>query len=228
MDFDKLFAFWPILPFGSEDQDPPKDGPKDEGGQQNPPGKTDEEKPPESKDGGKKQNSDDDDDNPYKGLTTKELARMLADSEKGKKDVETERDSYKTKVDEAERATRTKEENLENDVKARDATITTLRATNARLAIINAILAERKYSWHNPEIVAQQLDPKVVKVSDDGKVEGLTKELARVAKDHDYLLAKNGSGQQGPTGIQPGQGGSNQGKSAKDLAKDYPALLGRV
>lgn len=225
----KFWTIWPYpLPFGAEDQDPPNP-PKDDGGQGNSPDNSGGSNPPDSKPPEKKEDSDSDDNDPYSGLSAKELRRIILDTENAKKNVETERDSFKTKADEAERAKRTKEENLENDVKARDATISTLRAANARLAIINGILAQSKYRWHNPEIVAQQLDSKVVKVNDDGKIEGLEKELARVAKEHDYLLTKANSSQGGSTGIQPGQGGSNSsGKSAKDLAKDYPALLGRI
>jgi len=216
---EKFWTIWGLpLPFGAEEEEE-KEKPKDEAGQQNSP----DSKPPE-----KKEDSDDED-NPYAGLSAKELRRIISDTEQSKKDVEAERDSFKEKVDEAERATKTKEENLENDVKARDATISTLRATNAKLAIINGILMETKWRWHNPEIVAQQLDSKLVKVTDDGKVDGLQRELARVAKDHSYLLVKGNSNNQGSTGIQPGQGSSpNQGKSPKDLAKDYPALLGRI
>lgn len=218
--YPNVFQFG--VPFGAEDQEP-KEEPKISAGG---PGGED---PP--KDDKQDEDSEDGDD-PYAGMSAKELKRVIEESNKSRKDLETERDSFKSKIDEQERKQRTKEENLENDLRARDSVIETLRATNAKLAIISAIISDQKYSWHNPEVVAQQLDSKVVKVSDDGKVDGLKQELARVAKEHDYLLIKKGNsgsgGGQGSTGIQPGQGGADSKKSAAELAKNYPALLGRI
>ena len=86
-----------------------------------------------------------------------------------------------------------------------------------------------------------------MKVSDDGKVEGLAKELSRIAKDDSlkFLLAKDntqqGNQQQqqnqnqqqnGSTGFQPGQGGASSGggidPNAKELAELMPALRSRI
>lgn len=235
---EQLFLYG--APFGADaDNDPPDQGSQQ---QQNPPagqgdppgagggggsGNAGGQKPPDKKD------DSDDDEDPYKGLTPTELKKALSDAEKGKKDAEKDRDTYKGKVDEAERATKSKEDNLQADLDKEKETNKSLRATNARLAIVMGILMETKYRWHNPEIVAQQLDPKAVKVSDDGKVEGLTKELARIAKDHAYLLVTNQQGgHQGPTGFQPGQGGANQGggkkPTAAELVKTYPAMASRA
>lgn len=178
------------------------------------------------------------DDDPYDGLSAKELKRLLADAEDKSKTFETERDSYKTKVDEQERSQRTREENLDTDLKNARAENDSLKGVNARLAITNEILKDKTHSWHNVDMVAAQLNSDVVKVGDDGKVSNLAKELKRIATDHPYLLANNQQQQQntnqgfqqqsGPTGFQPGQGGAKEGSNAQELAKKFPALASRI
>lgn len=182
--------------------------------------------------------SDDDDEDEYKDLTPRELRRLARDLANKAKSIESERDSFKTKVDEQERKTRTNEENLQKDLEAERSMNATLRATNAKLAILGAIRDDSRYEWHDPEMVAQQLNSEVVKVSEDGKVENLKKELDRIAKDHEFLLKKKANqparqpNNGGPTGFQPGQGGANNGGSGqpdlKELAKSYPALMNRA
>lgn len=182
--------------------------------------------------------TDDDDEDEYKDLTPRELRRLARDLANKAKNIESERDSFKTKVDEQERKTRTNEENLQKDLEAERSVNATLRATNARLAILGAIRDDVRYEWHDPEMVAQQLNSDVVKVSEDGRVDNLKKELDRIAKDHEFLLKKkaNQPGRQpnngGPTGFQPGQGGANNSGSGqpdlRELAKSYPALAHRV
>lgn len=180
-------------------------------------------------------NSDDnEEDDEFNGYSTKELRRIARDLAATKKSAEKDRDSYKTKVDEQERAKRTAEENLKQDLATERETNKVLRATNARLAIVSAIISDGRYEWHDPQMVAQQLNPDIVKVSDDGKVEGLRKELDRVSKEHAFLLKTNqtqGGSKTGPTGFQPGQGGASSGGTGtdiKELAKSYPALASRL
>ena len=178
---------------------------------------------------GKKNAADteDDDDDDFKDLTPRELRRIARDLANKAKTIESERDSFKTKVDEQERKTRTNEENLQKDLEAARNLNSALMATNAKLAILGAIRDDARYEWHDPEMVAQQLNSDVVKVSESGMVEGLKKELDRVAKDHDFLLKKKNSNTQGkqqnssgPTGFQPGQGGANNnGSGQPDIKK---------
>ena len=189
---------------------------------------------------GARDSGDSEDDDEYKDLTPRELRRIARDLANKAKTIESERDSFKTKVDEQERKTRTNEENLQKDLEAERSANAALRAINAKLAILGAIRDDSRYEWHDPEMVAQQLNPDVVKVDADGRVENLKKELDRVAKDHEFLLKKksaaNTQGKQpnsgnGPTGFQPGQGGANNNGAGqpdlKELAKSYPALAGR-
>ena len=228
MNFNK-FPFWSVkLPYGADNEPPPvvtNDGapPANPPVAANPPaGQPNPVVDPE-----------DGEDDPYKGMTTKEIKRLLADTEAKKTNAETERDSLKSKVDEEERKTRSKEENLEKDNENLTNENTTLKGVNAKLAIINAILMDERYQWNNVEVVAAQLNSETVKVNEDGKVEGLKKELDRVAKENDWMLKKTQQVQQnnGPTGFQPGQGGANGGGAVgpnfESLAKVMPALQSR-
>lgn len=232
MQSDKEFWIWPsAIPFGAEDgsegnEDNDTDSDKD-----------DDKSKSQGKTGDSKDKSDSDEDDPYKGLTTKELKRLLKDIETSKSEAEQARKALQDKVDEEERKKRTKEENLEADIKSRDEKISSLLAVNSKLAIINAINAEKKYEWHDVEVVAQQLDSSIVKVDENGKVEGLIKDLSRVAKEHEYLLkAKTDSKNQQQqnhqvTGFQPGQGGASSDGDSADrnaLANLMPALRSRM
>lgn len=236
MEFDKKFILWPILPFGGESSEEGSGDGNGNGqnpsGNLNPPAAQGNSTPPPPA-------GDEDDDDPYSGLSAKELRRLLRDTEMSKSATESAKAELEKKIKDAEDAQLSKEQKLEKDVTERDSVINTLRATNAKLAIINAINQDSRFEWYNPEIVAQQLSSAVVKVGDDGKVEGITKELARIAKDHNYLLKTKGTQQnngqqsndQGPTGFQPAQGGANQGgtlSNASELAKSYPALANRI
>lgn len=239
MKSTKEFILWPIMPFGGETQ------PEDSGTAsiENTPNPVaaQENSVPASKPS--QTSTDEDEDDPYNGLSAKELRRILKDTESSKAATESAKAELEKRVKESEDAQLSKEQKLEKDVLERDSLINTLKATNAKLAIMNAINQDSRFRWHDTEIVAQQLNSSVVKVSDDGKVEGIAKELARVAKDHDYLLKTKGTQQdsqngrqqssdQGPTGFQPGQGGANQGgqlpTNAVELAKTFPALANRI
>ena len=243
MTSDSIFLLWPITPLGAEDgEDGGQSTDSNDSGQS---GDT-------SNSGGNQQNSsqnnnsgqESDEDDPYKGLTTKELKRLLKDAEGKAEEGDTARKALQDKLDEDERKKRTKEENLTKDVEARDETIATLRKSLAAQSIINAINENKQYEWNSAGIVAQQLDPNKVKVDDSGKVTGLEKELARIAGDENlkFLQVHGDSGKQqqqqqqsntGSTGFQPGQGGASSNGSgipenAASLAKLMPALNSRV
>ena len=248
MDLNKTFSLWPLVPFGGEDPVGQNDGndPGQNSGsqsnQQRNQGNSGSGANPPAGQANSSSTDDDDDEDEFKDYSAKELRRIAREATSRAKSAETERDSVKGELTKQERDKLDKEARLELDVKDRDQTISTLRATNAKLAIINAINSDSRYQWHNAEVVAQQLNPEIVKVSDDGKVEGIAKELVRVAKDHSYLLkTKQQERQQnngpagsfsGSTGSQPGQGGATQGGTTKssiqELAENYPALAARM
>ena len=247
---------WPILPFGGEDQqggssnaDGNTSGQSGQqsNGQQNQ-GNSQQQQNQTNNQGTQGNSGDTDDDDPYAGLSAKELKRLLSDSETKRNSAEAERDSMKSAQTTAERAKLDENDRLKAEKTDDTNTINTLRATNAKLAITNAIGNDERFEWHNTNLVADQLNREIVKVDDEGNVTGLAKELARVAKDHPFLLKEkkqqdnsqqqqnnqqqqqNGVGN-GVTGFQPGQGGSNSGnldQNAAELAKKYPALASRL
>lgn len=243
-----LFALWPIVPFGGEDGDGGDGGNGDgtegntagEGNQGGNSNQGNQGKSSNGKSSGGKEKEDDAEDE-YAGLSADELKRLLAD--KTSSEAKTKKD-LKTLQDKEEAEQRKKNDdvtNLTKDLDKERETVATLRATMAKQAIINAIRDDTRYEWNNVEIVAGLLDPEVVKVTDEGKVEGIKNQLTKIAKDHDFLLKSqqqngnqqqgNGSGGSGPTGFQPGQGGASNGGSEQDrkkLAEEYPALMSRI
>lgn len=240
MKSTKEFILWPIMPFGGETQ-PEDSGTVSSENATNPVASQDNSNTVQKS---SQPVVDESDDDPYNGLSAKELRRILKDTESSKAATESAKSELEKRIKESEDAQLSKEQKLEKDVVERDSLINTLKATNAKLAIMNAINQDSRFQWHDAEIVAQQLNSSIVKVNDDGKVEGIAKELARVAKDHEYLLknketqqdSQNGrqspSNDQGPTGFQPGQGGANQGgqlpTNVAELAKTFPALANRI
>ena len=239
MLFKTKFALWPILPLGAEDKDEGSNTDSDNSGQS----------AQQSGDAGNQGNSEqveqdkqeDDSDDPYKGLSNKELKRLLKDAEEKGTTVEQELKTLRDKQAEEERKKLSKEQALEKDLTDERAANVNLRSALNRQAIINAINSDKRYEWNSAEIVAQQLNSEKVKVDDNGKVSGIEKELARIASDESlkFLLrhgnSNNNDEQQnnGPTGFQPGQGGANSSgngipENAQELAKIMPALNSRI
>ena len=248
-----IFHLWPIAPFGcEEDNANQNDG---NGEQSNSSGNIQGSQRNSGQgssssaggDSGSKATNDDDDDDPYKGLSARELKRLLKDAEDGKTKSDTELQQLRDAQEAAARKEKSELENAQADLKKRDETISTLRSSLARQAIIGAIRDDKRFDWHNPEVVAQQFNSGEVTVDDEGKVTGLAKALTRIAKDESlkFLLAKDNTQQQdskqnqqqqnnGPTGFQPGQGGtsSSGGNQMPDnideLVKTMPALRSRI
>lgn len=233
------FALWPITPFGCEGEEDPPAGDAGAGD-----GK------PDVKSGkatDKPDDDDDDDDDEYKGLTPAELRKIASDNAKAAADAKKEAKKLTDAQEAEERKKNDENTNLKKDVADRDETIATLRATMTKQAIVGVIRDDTRYEFHDPEMVAQQLDPTVVTVDDNGTVTGLKTALPKVVKQHPFLVKKdntvendgkngnsnnngnNGSGNgSGPTGSQPGQGGTSGGGGnevdVKVLAENYPAL----
>lgn len=251
MKSNTAFSLWPIIPFGGEgDEDNGSAGNGDAQGGAG--GNADSEgSQGDSGSGGaggaqggkadSASDNDDSDEDEYAGFSAKELKRIAADKSKEASDAKKESARLKAKEDAEERKKNDDVTNLTKDLTTEREVTATLRATVTKQAIIGAIRDDSRFEWHDPEMVAQQLDPEIVKVSDDGKVEGVKASLPKVAKNHPFLLkkdnTKDGGGQGnngnngGPTGFQPGQGGASGGGSETDtkkLAENYPALAARM
>ena len=255
MNYDNSFQLWPIVPFGAEGED----GTSGAVGADGKPVVTPVTGKPDAKadtSTGKTDDSDDDgdDDDEFKRLSVVELRRIAADNAKKAKAAEKEAKKFKDAQDAEERKKNDENTNLKKDVADANTTIATLRATMTKQAIESAIRDDKRFEWHDVEMVATvaaKLNSEGIKVSDDGKVEGLKVTLPKVAKEHPFMLVKdntadggnngkngpannggnNGSGS-GPTGFQPGQGrtsgGSGNEPDAKKLAEYYPALASRI
>jgi hypothetical protein len=194
--------------------------------------------------------SNTDEDDEFDGLSAKELKRLLAETQIGKKSLDSELAEIKGKLDERERKERSDLENYKADVEKLQIENKELKNALETTAIINAILANKKFQFHDATIVAQNLkhDGLTVDVK-TGRVEGIESELARVAKEMDFLVVSStkddsktkdqetGSNKQsqkvgssGPTGFQPGQGGgSGNGvqEQRNSLLSKYPILANR-
>lgn len=244
MSFDINAEIWQLCPFGFDNDDSggndqsnggDNQGGNNQGQQQNSSSTNDAET--------------DTDDDPYAGLSARELKRIAADNAKRAKDAETERDSAKNQLTAKEREKLDKEQRQELEITDLKNENAKLRATNAKLALIGAIRDDKRFEWHNPEMVAAQLDSEKVKVDDNGKVEGHLPLLSKIAKDDSlkFMLKSDNtqsnnqqqdtnqqqnSGTSQATGVQPGQGGANQGGSmppnAAELAELMPALRSRI
>lgn len=248
MDSKSTFCLWPIPPFGGDNDE---DGVNDQNSGDGVNNTNNQQQQQNSgSNSGDGKSSDDDEDDPYKGLSTKELKRLLKDTEGQKDKSEADKKSLQDKIDAQQRKERTDLENANKDNEAKDATIAQLRSALAKQAITGAIRDDKRFEWHNPDIVAQQFNSGEVTVDDDGKVSGIAKALTRLAKDDSvkFLLAKdntkensgneqqqnNQQQQQGQSGFQPGQGGANGGGSqvdpqASELVKTgYTALNTRI
>jgi hypothetical protein len=246
MSFDINAGTWQLLPFGfqeasgnsnegtgnSEDDSSQNQGAQGNSGDQN----------ANSSGSGNDDGSTDDDE--YEGLSAKELRRIARDNAKRAEQAEKDAATAKSTLTAKEREKLDKEQRQELEINDLKNEVAKLRSTNTKLALIGAIRDDKRYEWHNPEMVAAQLDSEKVKVSDDGKVEGLAPALTKIAKDDSlkFMLKtdntqqsnnqqqQQNNGQQ--TGLQPGQGGANQGGSlppnASELAELMPALRNRM
>lgn len=242
---DKTFLLWPIMPFGGE-EDPDSTGDEnDKDGNEKTLGNT---KSSNKSDSGntKKGESDDktDDDDEYAGFSLAELKRIAADNAQKASEKEVERKKAQDIIDAAERKKNDDITNLTKDLEKERENTAALRATVAKQAIESAIRDDDRWSWHDIEMVAStalQLNSEI-SVDNDGKVSGLSATLPKVAKQHPFLVKEtkgsknnskdNNQNGNGPTGFQPGQGGTSNGGGSevdtKKLAENYPALASRI
>ena len=265
MSFQPAFALWPIAPFGSEGNDDGGDGGNtggDDGGAsgdaggdggQGGSGKPDDKSKGDKGSGDGAGGDDDDDDlDEYKGLSVKELRSIAAKNAADAKGAEKKRAAAQAVIDAEARKKNDDVTNLKSDLSTANETIATLRSTVVEQAIREAIRDDDRYVWHDISMVAKvatEINPEI-KVTDDGKVEGVKATLPKVAKQHAFMLksqkdegdggknnggnsnGRNGSGGNGPSGFQPGQGGTSGGAGGdvdrKQLEENYPALAARI
>jgi hypothetical protein len=137
-----------------------------------------------------------------------ELAKRLREFE----------DKDKSELEKAQR-------NAEEAIKERDEAHAALQ----RERINNAFLTSNTYAWHNSERALSLLDLSEVTIKDDGKVEGLDKAIASLAKSDPYLIKTSDEtkGSDLPPSGSPAGSGAKNGKATTDrdkLMDKYPAL----
>lgn len=123
------------------------------------------------------------------------------------------------------------QEKLKRDYEEATKQVESMRATNSKLALENAFLADNTYDWHNPKRAMQVLDRSNVEINDDGTVTGLKAALKALATSDPYLLKGTVEEKETPPpGTLPGNNGGNGGgkPDAKKLATRFPAMNTRV
>lgn len=209
-------------------------------------------------DGGNSQDDADDEDDddgdggdgkPATPSEKKKLSSEAAARRRELRRVEKERDDLLAEKAEAERKKNDDLTNANNDITALTEKLSKRDTVLRNNLLDTGILKDEKRVWHDSDVVLAALDLSAIEVDlETGTVEGLSEELARVAKEKPFLVketkgakkkddAGNGgtsgtAGTQtqtklGSSGINPGGAGSqaNQQIAQREaLVKKFPAL----
>lgn len=134
----------------------------------------------------------------------------------------------------AKAATRSKEENLEKENGTLREDVQKLTLVNTENLLELAILKNSKYDWQNSTTVVKLIDRSEIKIdAKTGKVDGVDKALANLAKENPFLLKTgegNGEGNNGGNTGLPSQASGGTTSSSQDVnakAKKRAALIGR-
>ena len=156
-------------------------------------------------------------------------------------EVTTDRDSLKTKQDQAARAQQTKEEQIQTDLD--NERLKTQKLFNILKAKIveNAIGAQSNYEWHSVKQVMAELNADAFEVDIDeeqltGTVKGIESEIKRVATQCPWLVSKdksktpdnnNQQRPQRPSGgpVAPPTSGDAKLSKREALIKKYPVIV---
>ena len=157
-------------------------------------------------------------------------------------EVTTDRDSLKTKQDQAARAQQTKEEQLQTDLDNE-------RLKNEKMFNIlktkiveNAIAGQNNYEWHSVKQVMAELNGDAFEVDIDvdkleGNVKGIESEIKRVAQQCPWLVSKDKSkppsgdgnppprGRPSGTAPAPPTGDAAKMSKREALIKKYPVIV---
>lgn len=164
------------------------------------------------------------------------------------KDFKTQVDGLKANEDKVSRAQRSKEENLQADLDSANATIDGLSMALQEQALINAITANGKHSFHSIKHVIREIDLEMLEFNVDlntgvASVKGVDAELKRVVRECSWLVKEGesagnsgGNGSSGnnggagggfrPTGTPPASGGSGNAKQTRreQLIGRFPVI----
>ena len=142
-------------------------------------------------------------------LTESQIQKLINDNESAKATIsayEQEKAEREAAAEEAERATRSKEENLTKDVERLTEENGKLKIVNERNLLELEIRRNSKFDWHDVNDVAALIDRTGIKIdAETGKVEGVENALKDLAKTKPHLL-KTKQNQQDNSGNQSGAG----------------------
>ena len=163
-------------------------------------------------------------------LTQAQIEKLIQDNAAAQAEIsayQTEKQEREAAQEEAERATRSKEENLEKDVQRLSEENGQLKIVNERNLLDLAIFRNKSYQWIDEGDVAALLDRSGIKIdAAKGTITGIDEALKKLAKDKPHLLKQkenenNGGGNGGlGTGFQGGMpsggtpSGGNDGSKA--------------
>jgi len=164
----------------------------------------------------------------------------FTDADKKRKDAEKERDQLREAIEQHQRAANTETENLKADFEKLEAKEAAFEEFKYTTFLELAIMKDGNYSWHDVEDVRAALEKlDVIKIDDDGNIEGLEDGLKTVAEKKPHLLKPAGQpnvagappnltvvtdppSHDGPSGSQPGGSpGGNADFDEAALKKKY-------
>lgn len=176
-------------------------------------------------------------------LTESQIQKIIQENASAKTQLaayEQEKQERIAADEEAERATRSKEENLTKDVQRLTEANEKMKIVNERNLLDLAILRNKTYEWHDANDVAALLDRTGIKIdAETGKVEGVEDALKSLAKAKPHLLKPkadegngNGNGGNGiggitggaPSGGKPGTGDGFKANKRKELENRFNVL----
>lgn len=160
-------------------------------------------------------------------LTEAQIAALVSDNEKNKALIsgyEKDKLEREKAAEEAERATRSKEENLEKDVNRLTEENGQLKIVNERNLLELSIRKNDKYEWHDYNDVAALLDRTDIKIdASTGVVEGVDEALKALAKAKPHLLKSSeeneSNGNNGNNGFKPGVPSGGRPNMSGDSSK---------
>lgn len=198
------------------------------------------------------EDDDDDDDDDEDDLSKIEdpkdrrIAELSSEAAKRRRERNTERkarEAAEAERDKLANAGKSAEETLKAELEKEKERNSTLTGAVTKNLLRNEILEHDKYKWHDVSLVIKELDHDELEVDiDEMKVDGLTDQLKKLAKEKPFLLKgkskeddsdddqNNGGGGTGSTGHNPRNGGRGTGDKVTQreaLVKKYPYLAQR-
>ena len=146
---------------------------------------------------GRKAADDDDDDEDLSHISDPkerriaELSRENARRRRELRAAQRERDEARATLEEKEAGKQSTEQKLTKDLNKANETIAALTSQLENGLLRTSIQEFEAYKWHDVNLVMRELNKKAIFVDlEEGEVEGIQKELKRIAKEKPFLVKK--------------------------------------